>query len=458
MAYIIPAYKVFNDIENRFGVPPSLPSETAPDPIQNRIIQSSEPIQNYTTASRSFASAFNFDNRVCAVRLPWTGAKSPPMYSPRLELIRARPRVEFLSSRVEELQRLGSLLEVLPMKALGEYVEQNKFAENNVFWLLDQFRGMAEAVKRIHDLSYKEAQTTSLTVNTSAPGERRTAWHHDMKPGNILYFKNSSSNCGMFRFSDWGCGKVNTDRTRSYNTKSPIGTITYQGKTSRPYDVSSLGCGVLEILVWAVFGSKAVESFSDQRDDRRNANSGTNSMTDDAYWHKHGPDLVPRPPVVTQLQALDEALMQPDAPPFKEIVGYIKRMLEPEAQKRIKALELCDLFSRTTLTKAIQVKSRRDESHDVIRFSLIPTKDNPSEALFHELSPLGGPAYAERIDLSPSDISPRASRHSRNSSASDLMPAHATRSRQSSNASDRSYLSIREMKDSHSSANAPRAP
>ena len=348
---------------------------------------------------------------------------------------------------------------------LREYMEQNKFAENNVFWLLDQFRGMAEAVKRIHDLSYTEAQTTSLTVNTSAPGERRTAWHHDIKPENILYLKNGSSNCGMFRISDWGCGKVNAYRTRSYNTKSKIGTptyeppeYTYQGKTSRPYDVWSLGCVFLEILVWAVFGSKAVESFSDQRTDSRNANSGTNSYTDDAYWHKNGRDFVLRPPVVTQLQNLDEALMQPDAPPFKEIVGYIKRMLEPEADKRIKALELCDLFSRTTLTKAIQVKSHRDESDDVTRFSLIPTKDNPAEALFHELSPPGGPAYAERIDLSPSDISPRASRHSRNSSASELMPAHATRSRQSSNASNRSYLSIREMKDSHASANAPRAP
>lgn len=348
---------------------------------------------------------------------------------------------------------------------LREYMEQNKFAENNVFWLLDQFRGMAEAVKRIHDLSYTEAQTTSLTVNTSAPGERRTAWHHDIKPENILYFKNSSSTCGMFRISDWGCGKVNTCHTRSYNTKSLIGTITYEspeytyeGKISRPYDIWSLGCVFLEILVWAVFGSKALESFSDQRDDRRNANSGTNSMTDDAYWHKNGCDFVLRPPVVVQLQDLDEALMQPDAPPFKEIVGYIRRMLEPDAHKRIKALELCDLFSRTNLTKAIQVKSRRDESDDVTRFSLIPTNDNPSEASFHELSPPGGPAYAERIDLSPSDISPRASRHSRNSSASDLMPAHATRSRQSSNASNRSYLSIREMKDSHSSANSPRAP
>ena len=59
MAYIIPAYKVFDDIENRFGVPPRLPSETAPDPIQNRIIQSSKPTQNHIITPRSSAAAVN---------------------------------------------------------------------------------------------------------------------------------------------------------------------------------------------------------------------------------------------------------------------------------------------------------------------------------------------------------------------------------------------------------------
>ena len=104
---------------------------------------------------------------------------------------------------------------------LREYMGQNKFAENNAFWLLDQFHGMAEAMKWIHDL---EPKTSSLTLNTSAPGERKTAWHHDIKPDNILYFKDTSQGCGTFRISDWGCGKVSTYRTGSYNIKSPIGT------------------------------------------------------------------------------------------------------------------------------------------------------------------------------------------------------------------------------------------
>ena len=156
---------------------------------------------------------------------------------------------------------------------LREYMLQNKFDQKDAFWLLDQFHGMAEAVKRVHDLSSVKDPTSSLNVTTSAAGERRTAWHHDIKPENILFFKDNSSYRGMFRLSDWGSAKVNPYRTRSYNTKSPIGTLTYEppeftskGQTSRPYDLWSLGCVFLELLVWAVFGSGFVDTFSDQRE------------------------------------------------------------------------------------------------------------------------------------------------------------------------------------------------
>ena len=129
---------------------------------------------------------------------------------------------------------------------LREYMGRNKFNKEDALWLLDQFHGMAEAVKWIHDLSGPETPTSSLTLMTPAAGERRTAWHHDLKPENILFFKNSSSSRGMFLISDWGSGKVNNYHTRSYHTESPIGTLTYEspeytydGKTSRPYDLWS---------------------------------------------------------------------------------------------------------------------------------------------------------------------------------------------------------------------------
>ena len=60
MAYIIPAYKIFNDIENRFGVPPLLPSEPCPEPVKKCIIASSEPAQSSTTTNLSSAAAPKF--------------------------------------------------------------------------------------------------------------------------------------------------------------------------------------------------------------------------------------------------------------------------------------------------------------------------------------------------------------------------------------------------------------
>ena len=115
MAYIIPAYKVFDDIENRFGVPPRLPSETAPDPIQNRIVRSSEPTRHYTTAPRSSAAAFNFDDRVCEVRSPRTGSEWPLMYSPRQECNRAQPRIEVISPYSKKAQILQNSCSRAPL-------------------------------------------------------------------------------------------------------------------------------------------------------------------------------------------------------------------------------------------------------------------------------------------------------------------------------------------------------
>ena len=348
---------------------------------------------------------------------------------------------------------------------LREYMEKNKFNKKDALWLLDQFHGMAGAVKRIHDLSEVEGPTSKSTLSTPTAGERRTAYHHDLKPENILFFSDGSSSRGTFRISDWGSGKVNTYRHSSYHTKSPIGTLTYEppeytydGKTSRPYDLWSLGCVFLELLIWAVLGSPTVETFSDQRGDKRNANSGTGSMKDDCFWQKVGNEYVLRDIVITQLGRLDKALVEPSAPPFKEVVDYIRRMLKIKTDERIKALDLFDLLGRTSITKTIEVESPRDESEPVTRLSLIPTDQHSPTATTNINSPSGrssGPAYADNFALTPSDMSPQASRHSRNSSASEFL--HATRSRQSSNASSHSNLSLRERRGSHSSANSPQA-
>ena len=351
---------------------------------------------------------------------------------------------------------------------LRQYMEHNTFTQKqkDALWLLCQFRGMADAIRRIHNLSDKEEPKSNLTVVTPAPGARTTAWHHDIKPENILFFKDSCSSDGRFGLSDWGSARVNPYRTGSYNTRSPIGTLTYEppdldskGTASRPHDLWSLGCVFLELFVWAVFGWKHVQTLSDEREVKPDANSRTKNIATDAFWRKSGDHYELRPCVVTQLQKLDEELRKPGALPFKEIMGYIRRMLEIEAPKRIKADELWKSLDKIVSKESGGVDAPSGEAKPATH-SPIPTTQQYPDNMAHESSPTGRssyPAYAEQFNLSPSDMSPRAGRHSRNSSASELMTSHATHSRQSSNASNHSTLSFRDRKGSHSDANSSKA-
>ena len=112
MAYIIPAYKVFDDIENRFGVPPRLPSETAPDPNQNRIIQSSKLTQNHLATSLSSAAAIKFPD---SIRKLWlrTQSISPRIHVSRQEYNRVQRQFEPISYRIEEVSCSKPHLEML---------------------------------------------------------------------------------------------------------------------------------------------------------------------------------------------------------------------------------------------------------------------------------------------------------------------------------------------------------
>ena len=341
-------------------------------------------------------------------------------------------------------------------------MEQTKFDKRDALWLLAQFHGLAGAVKRVHDLSGEQVPTSDQSLATPTPEVRQTAWHHDLKPENILFFKDSSSSRGVLRIADWGSGKVNIYRTHSYHTHSPITTLTYEspdftrhGLTSRPHDLWSLGCVFLEVLIWAVSGSRAVKRFSNQRNDKRDF-SETDSMKDDAFWQKVGDKYVLRDTVVAQLKRLAEAISEPGARPVKDVLKCVKQMLETENEKRIKAPDLSELLD--------QIKKAESRNNTKTRPSLIQTDHDSPERTAYEHSSASerdiDPAFAENFNLSPSDMSPRTTRsqHSRNSSASELIPSNATRSRQSSNASTHSNLSLRDKRGSHSGGNPPRSP
>lgn len=322
----------------------------------------------------------------------------------------------------------------------------------NILWLLEQFSHLAKVIRTIHNLSPTETSkpTTSLT-----PHIKKSGWHHDLKPQNILYFKDPyyekiSSNSGEFRIADFGAGKIHTYRSRSIGTQSPNGTQTYEppeakseGATSRPYDIWSLGCVFLELLIWAVFGFEAVKTFEGERIDRRYPDSMIEITSDDAFWQmaEDGRAYL-RKAVNQRMELLRKYALKPEWQVFKEVLDLVSCMLDLDRRTRISALNLWDTLDRIYRQREMDLRRTngnplRDSSQErasspLPRLSLkAPDRRSPEPPLSTHASPLNtritslpsrqvGTISGEFIISSPLD-SPQSSRgrHGRNNSTNE---------------------------------------
>jgi serine/threonine protein kinase len=112
-------------------------------------------------------------------------------------------------------------------------------------------RGLASGLKAIHD---------------------RNVRHGDLKPENILRFSDRHS-LGHLVIADLGLAKTHvvSTRHRSYPTRTISGTARYEPPEassnhpqarSRRYDVWSMGCILLEFLVWIIHGRVGLARFN----------------------------------------------------------------------------------------------------------------------------------------------------------------------------------------------------
>lgn len=246
--------------------------------------------------------------------------------------------------------------------------------KENIIWLLKQLRGLAAALKDIHNLSGVglSVPAPSPTSNLAAPQPqmRESGWHHDLKPENILLYKTPGPKRGTFQISDFGSSKIHTYRSGSINTRSPNGTLTYEppeakseGATSRPYDVWSLGCVFLELLIWAVLGFRSVEEFASERHDRRYPGSQTDILSDDSYWQMaEDGSIIVRKTVLQKIEVLKENVMRQAQQPFKEVLELILLMLDPDRRKRILALDLWNTLDSICKQKSLDLQTVTDDS------------------------------------------------------------------------------------------------
>ncbi|KAK3995193.1 kinase-like domain-containing protein, partial [Cladorrhinum sp. PSN332] len=128
-------------------------------------------------------------------------------------------------------------------------------------WMLEQLTGLAKGLAQLH--SYTPG-------GRGEPGG--TFRHGDIKPENILFFKNSDSpqNTGKLVLADFGLGRLRADDNRPRRLQ---GTPTYrapecdlpEGKISKAYDIWSFGCVILELLIWYMEGSTMLDEFAAAR-------------------------------------------------------------------------------------------------------------------------------------------------------------------------------------------------
>ncbi|KAI1107995.1 hypothetical protein F5Y14DRAFT_437785 [Nemania sp. NC0429] len=139
--------------------------------------------------------------------------------------------------------------------------------------IIVQMRGLSAALNTLH--TYKGGMTNIWrprnSDDISAGGGIR---HGDLKPPNILRFEpRDNSDIGTLKIADMGLAKhheVNT-RLRKNATVTRFGSTRYEppeakarlggSATSRLYDVWSMGCIMLELLIWLLYGNNELVKF-----------------------------------------------------------------------------------------------------------------------------------------------------------------------------------------------------
>lgn len=147
-------------------------------------------------------------------------------------------------------------------------------------WAWDQIRGLADGLSILHGGSKDQ-------------GTR----HGDVKPENILMFGSGDKlGLGQLVIADVGIAKFHADETskrqvQGYVTTNKSGTLRYEPpeielykpKTiSRNYDSWSLGCVLLEFIIWLVRGGDGSGGLEGFDEERRNTGSKL-----DRFWDQY---------------------------------------------------------------------------------------------------------------------------------------------------------------------------
>ncbi|KAK9414557.1 putative Protein kinase domain-containing protein [Seiridium unicorne] len=148
-------------------------------------------------------------------------------------------------------------------------------------WLIEQCRGITAGLCKIHS-------------HDSWPGDK-LGRHGDIKPENILWFRDSSVDQGLLLVADFTLARFHTTATVN-NTmpgkrgctqtfRPPEVDFAFQTQAAQRYDVWSLGCVLLEFIAWYLLGYDAIreKTYIDDRGQQRQGFNDARVEDDDCH-------------------------------------------------------------------------------------------------------------------------------------------------------------------------------
>lgn len=144
-------------------------------------------------------------------------------------------------------------------QTLGTFWAERQFdLQSNVQAILNQLRGLADALDAMHNFESQSDAEESIT-------------HGDLKPDNILRFLAPGSDIGTLKIADLAFSEHHLEATkyRSGGSISRYVTVFYGAPElelgsqprSRSSDLWSMGCIIFEFIIWILYGYKELVAF-----------------------------------------------------------------------------------------------------------------------------------------------------------------------------------------------------
>lgn len=152
-------------------------------------------------------------------------------------------------------------------------------------WVLQQLLGLTSGLKTIHLCSSVIADDDE--EDDHGPGNV----HADLRPEIILWFEQISGptnpearlseGYGRLLISDFGRVQINIPETHLVSPTYQAPEFGIKGELAQSYDIWTLGCLILDFVVWYLEGYSAFERFSNDR-----ASEDRNVIRMDTYFYK----------------------------------------------------------------------------------------------------------------------------------------------------------------------------